>query len=67
METYLGIKSEVRNFSLVDKIAIFSLIIYDNPLNDYVELPDNLKSLEYSNLICGVIRGCMSMVDFIIF
>ena len=34
----------------------------DNPLNDYVELTEELKALEYSNLICGIIRGSLNMV-----
>ena len=41
----------------------FSLIIEDNPLNEYVELPQNLASeLWYSNVLCGVIRGALEMV-----
>ena len=34
----------------------------ENPLNDYVELTEDLKSLEYTNLLCGVIRGALFMV-----
>ncbi len=27
-----------------------------------MELPDQLSSLKYSNLLCGVIRGALEMV-----
>ncbi len=42
----------------------FSIVFDDNPLNDFVELPDELKSkLLYSNILCGVIRGCLEVVQ----
>lgn len=40
-----------------------SLILEDNPLTDYVELPEQLSSLKYCNLLCGVIRGALEMVN----
>jgi hypothetical protein len=70
---FLGVKAEVTNFqSDKEKGCSFSLIIADNPLNDFVELPENLSSLHYSNIICGVIRGALSTVfkfflNFILF
>ena len=42
----------------------FSLILDENPLLDFVELPQNLStSLWYDNIICGVIRGALEMVQ----
>lgn len=38
-------------------------ILEDNPLTDFVELPEQLSSLRYSNLLCGVIRGALEMVN----
>ncbi|EHA98866.1 Trafficking protein particle complex subunit 3 [Heterocephalus glaber] len=35
----------------------------NNPLVDFVELPDNHSSLIYSNLLCGVFRGALEMVQ----
>ena len=35
----------------------------ENPLNDYVELPDKFKGLWYSNMICGVIRGAFEAIN----
>ena len=45
--------------------SVFEFIInfQDNPLNDFVELPENLKGLNYSNILCGVIRGCLEIVQ----
>ena len=40
----------------------FSLILDQNPLTDFVELPEEHPNLLYSNLICGVIRGALEMV-----
>lgn len=37
-------------------------ILEDNPLADFVELPEQLAGLKYSNLLCGVIRGALDMV-----
>jgi hypothetical protein len=34
----------------------------DNPLADFVELPDEFRPLRYSNLLPGVIRGALEMV-----
>lgn len=43
----------------------FSLVFEENPLNDFVELPDlyKTKGLFYSNLLPGVIRGALEMVQ----
>jgi hypothetical protein len=35
----------------------------DNPLTDFVELPEHLINLDYSNIICGVIRGSLEKVE----
>lgn len=40
-----------------------SLVLEDNPLAEFVELPDQLTNLRYSNLLCGVIRGALEMVN----
>lgn len=38
-------------------------IMTDNPLADFVELPDEYRELDYCNLLCGVIRGALEMVS----
>ncbi|KAK9472682.1 NO signaling/Golgi transport ligand-binding domain-containing protein [Dipodascopsis tothii] len=42
----------------------FSLVFDENPLADFVELPDDaLAELWYSNILCGVLRGALEMVQ----
>ncbi|KAJ5177441.1 uncharacterized protein N7500_000140 [Penicillium coprophilum] len=44
----------------------FSLIFEDNPLADFVELPDDGRAqdeLWFSNILCGVLRGSLEMVQ----
>lgn len=57
---YLGITPTVTNWSPAGDE--FSLILENNPLVDFVELPDNHSTLIYSNLLCGVLRGALEMV-----
>ena len=45
--------------------AVFVLVLEENPLADFVELPDDGRAqdeLWYSNVLCGVIRGACEMV-----
>lgn len=45
----------------------FSLIFDENPLADFVELPDDGRAqdeLWYSNILCGILRGALEMVSF---
>lgn len=43
----------------------FSLIIDSNPLTEFVELPDSLRStgLKYCNIYGGMVRGALEMVQ----
>ena len=34
-------------------------ILEDNPLTDFVELPEGCQNLIYCNALCGVIRGAL--------
>jgi hypothetical protein len=58
---FLGISCQVSNYD--DKKKEFSLILEDNPLTEFVELPENCGNLSYSNVLCGVIRGSLEMVQ----
>ncbi|KAG7275471.1 hypothetical protein CRUP_022723 [Coryphaenoides rupestris] len=58
---YLGVTPSVTNWSPAGDE--FSLILESNPLVDFVELPDNHNTLIYSNLLCGVLRGALEMVQ----
>ena len=41
----------------------FALTIDDNPLAMFVELPEEYRKLKYSNILCGVIRGALEMLQ----
>jgi len=44
----------------------FHLVFDENPLADFVELPDDGRAqdeLWYSNILCGVLRGALEMVS----
>jgi hypothetical protein len=59
---FLGVSAEVANFDAEAKA--FSLIIRENPLADFVILPaPYANKLWYSNILCGVIRGALEMVN----
>ncbi|CAO3700575.1 unnamed protein product [Rhizopus stolonifer] len=60
---FLNITPNVTNWSTDNKE--FSLIFDENPLTDFVELPDEALEggLWYSNIYCGVLRGALEMVQ----
>jgi len=59
---FLGVTAEVANFDSDGKA--FSLILRENPLGDFVILPAPYASkLWYSNILCGVIRGSLEMLN----
>ena len=60
---FLNITPTVANWTNDSKS--FSLIFEENPLADFVELPDDGKAqdeLWFSNIYCGVLRGALEMV-----
>ncbi|KAL2913597.1 hypothetical protein HK105_206899 [Polyrhizophydium stewartii] len=59
---FLGVSPTVANWAPDGKE--FSLILDENPLAEFVELPEPaLSSLWYSNVLCGVLRGALEMVQ----
>lgn len=63
---FLNIIPLVENFSADG--SSFSLILHENPLAEFVELPFTQyprihKELWYSQLYCGVLRGALQMVQ----
>lgn len=56
---FLGVTAEVVGASTDE----FSLQFADNPLAEFVELPEQYSSLAYSNMLCGVLRGALEMVN----
>lgn len=59
---FLGYSGSVLKMNA--KKGSFHLVLEDNPLIDFVELPAQYKeTLIYNNILCGVIRGALEMVQ----
>ena len=61
---FMNITPTVTNWSADGRV--FGLVFEENPLSDFVELPDDGRAQEelwYSNILCGVIRGALEMVS----
>jgi hypothetical protein len=56
---FLGISAKA---SQVDEKEC-KLVFNENPLTDFVELPEKLQHLSYCNLLCGVIRGALEQIS----
>lgn len=57
---FLGVSAVATNWASDGTEC--SLILEDNPLADFVELPEAYSGLVYCNVLCGVIRGALEMV-----
>lgn len=60
-QLYLNITPSVDNWSQTNDE--FSVILYNNPLTEFVELPDSLQHMSYLNILPGIIRGALEMVS----
>lgn len=59
---FLNITPTVVNWSADGKS--FSLLLDENPLTEFVELPaEAVKELWYSNILSGVLKSCLEMVQ----
>lgn len=58
---FLGINVDVAAWN--SEATAFSLIFYENPLTDFVDLPPQYQDLHYCNMLCGVVRGALEMVQ----
>lgn len=41
----------------------FAFSFRDNPLDMHVHVPDELRGLSYSNVLCGIVRGACEAVN----
>ena len=57
---YLGIISSLSQVSEKE----YHLVFNENPISFYVELPEELNNLCYSNIICGIFRGMLEVSGF---
>jgi trafficking protein particle complex subunit 3 len=62
---FLGVAATVSNWDAEGTTC--SLVLEDNPLVDFVELPDTCQGLRYCNILSGVIRGALEMVCFLLY
>ncbi|XP_008805398.2 trafficking protein particle complex subunit 3-like isoform X2 [Phoenix dactylifera] len=58
---FLGVTATVTNWNAEGTTC--SLVLEDNPLVDFVELPDTCQGLHYCNILSGVLRGALEMVS----
>lgn len=58
---FLGVSAVVGSWTADKKT--FGLLFEENPLAEFAELPDGMRGLWYSNIVCGVIRGALEMVN----
>ncbi|KAK8940682.1 putative potassium transporter 11 [Platanthera zijinensis] len=58
---FLGVTATVTNWDAEGTSC--SLVLSENPLVGFVELPDTCHGLYYCNILCGVIRGALEMVS----
>ncbi|MEW5298843.1 MAG: hypothetical protein WDW36_001921 [Sanguina aurantia] len=61
LSLFLNITANITNWDALGTEC--SLILQDTPLTDFVELPEDAKELKYINILCGVIRGALEMVN----
>eukprot|EP01084_Bolivina_argentea_P040224 74331_1 len=58
---FLGIEGQIKTW---EDDTTFYLDLTNNPLNDFVELPPQFKGkLAYCNILCGIIRGGLEMIQ----
>ncbi|KAL8142525.1 hypothetical protein V2J09_015557 [Rumex salicifolius] len=58
---FLGINASVTNWDAEGTTC--SIVLEDNPLVDFVELPETCQGLHYCNILSGVIRGALEMAS----
>lgn len=58
---FLNVQATVTNWNQDGTEC--SLILTDNPLTEFVELPEEYRELRYCNILCGVIRGALAMLS----
>mmetsp|Transcript_21902 Transcript_21902/g.30466 ORF Transcript_21902/g.30466 Transcript_21902/m.30466 type:complete len:188 (+) Transcript_21902:157-720(+) len=61
LKMFLGVSASVTNWNAEGTEC--SLVMEDNPMVDFVELPEQYKNLSYCNMLCGVFRGALEMVN----
>lgn len=59
---FFGVQVEIKNWD--GEFKSCNLILKENPLEDFVVLPQCYKqTLWYSNVVCGIVRGALEMIN----
>jgi len=59
---FLGVSADARGWDSEGKSCF--IVLKENPLAEFVVLPSCYKTtLWYSNVLCGLIRGALEMVN----
>mmetsp|Transcript_11328 Transcript_11328/g.28696 ORF Transcript_11328/g.28696 Transcript_11328/m.28696 type:complete len:97 (-) Transcript_11328:1079-1369(-) len=58
---FLGITAKISQWN--DDETECRMSFHENPLIDFVELPEKLQNLSYCNIMCGVIRGALEQIS----
>lgn len=60
---FLGCR-DVKLSTVQTDSGSYEIKVMDNPLERYCKLPSQLGNLSFSQIICGAIRGALSMIGF---
>eukprot|EP01130_Rhizamoeba_saxonica_P003268 TRINITY_DN1396_c0_g1_i1.p1 TRINITY_DN1396_c0_g1~~TRINITY_DN1396_c0_g1_i1.p1 ORF type:complete len:198 (-),score=52.10 TRINITY_DN1396_c0_g1_i1:84-641(-) len=64
-KVFLGVTGQITHMDVEKKK--FRIVLDDNPLIDFVELPDTLvQELQYNNILCGIIEGALKQLQLIV-
>jgi trafficking protein particle complex subunit 3 len=58
---FLNIVAECKSYGGEENS--FGIVFNENPITEFVELPPNLQGLKYCNVLCGVIKGALEMIQ----
>ncbi|CAG9461328.1 unnamed protein product [Pedinophyceae sp. YPF-701] len=58
---FLGVEAQVTAWGADGREV--SLVLHENPLTDFVELPRGLEGLQFSQALCGAVRGGLDVVN----
>lgn len=61
----LGINGEIYDWN--EDNTECNISIDNNPFALFTDMPNEYNNLKYSNLLCGIIRGSLEMVNVFIF
>ena len=61
LKMFLGINASTTNWN--SEGTECGIVLENNPMADFVELPEQYQGLSYCNMLCGVIRGALESVN----